>query len=212
MYFIIINNIFNMKKYGPIIALVGFSLILISLLIAISSVPSNISQDETFLMSSLFEGMFDDVSETFQIMPGDVIYTSYTTSLSDVPLLWGIQIIDYQYGDILFIQISNIFGDSYGEFIHNDSILFTTTLIDQSETLNFQIENTGTRIIDTVIMFSEDPENSNAFSNPNSPMMDMLLPLIISGFLIILGIILLVIGIILMMFDLKNKLDNKRNY
>ena len=201
-----------MKKYGPIIALAGFSLILISLLIAISSVPSNISQDETFLVSSLFEGMFDDVSETFQIMPGDIIYTSYTTSLSDIPLLWGIQIIDYQYGDMLYIQISNIFGDSYGEFIQNDSILFTTTLIDQSDTLNFQIENTGTRIIDTVVMFSEDPQNSDTFSNPNSPMMDMLLPLIISGFLIILGIIILLIGIIVTILDLKNKLDNKRNY
>ena len=201
-----------MKKYGPIIAFVGFSLILISLLIAVSSVPSDISEDETFLVSSLFEGMFDDVSETFQIMPGDVIYTSYTTSLSDVPLLWGIQIIDYQYGDILYIQISNIFGDSYGEFIQNDSVLFTTTIIDQSDTLNFQIENTGTRIIDTVVMFSEDPKNSDAFSNPNSPMMDMLLPLIISGFLIILGIIILLIGIIVTILDLKNKLDNKRNY
>ena len=201
-----------MKKYGPIIALAGFSLILISLLIAISSVPSNISQDETFLVSSLFEGMFDDVSETFQIMTGDIIYTSYTTSLSDIPLLWGIQIIDYQYGDMLYIQISNIFGDSYGEFIQNDSILFTTTLIDQSDTLNFQIENTGTGIIDVVVMFSEDPENSDAFSNPNSPVMDMILPLMISGFLIILGIILLPIGTILTILDLKNKLDNKRNY
>ena len=201
-----------MKKYGPIIALVGLGLILISLLIAISSVPSNISEDETFLVSSLFEGMFDDVSETFQIMPGDVIYTSYTTSLSDVPLLWGIQIIDYQYGDMLYIQISNIFGDSYGKFIQNDSVLFTTTIIDQSDTLNFQIENTGTRIIDTVVMFSEDPKNSDAFSNPNSPMMDMLLPLIISGFLTILGIIILLIGIIVTILDLKNKLDNKRNY
>jgi len=201
-----------MKKYGPIIVLAGFSLILISLLIAISSVPSNISQDETFLVSSLFEGMFDDVSETFQIMPGDIIYTSYTTSLSDIPLLWGIQIIDYQYGDMLYIQISNIFGDSYGEFIQNDSILFTTTLIDQSDTLNFQIENTGTSIIDVVVMFSEDPENSDAFSNPNSPVMDMILPLIISGFLVILGITLLLIGIILTLLDLKNKLDNNRNY
>ena len=201
-----------MKKYGPIIAFVGFSLILISLLIAISSVPSDISEDETFLVSSLFEGMFDDVSETLQIMPGDVIYTSYTTSLSDVPLLWGIQIIDYQYGDMLYIQISNIFGDSYGEFIQNDSVLFTTTLIDQSDTLNFQIENTGTRIIDTVVMFSEDPENSDVFSNPNSPMVDMLLALIVSGFLIILGILILLIGIIITILDLKNKLDNKRNY
>ncbi|MDC0450588.1 hypothetical protein OAL59_01475 [Nitrosopumilus sp.] len=201
-----------MKKYGPIIAFVGFSLILMSLLIAVSSVPSDISEDETFLVSSLFEGMFDDVSETFQIMPGDVIYTSYTTSLSDVPLLWGIQIIDYQYGDMLYIQISNIFGDSYGEFIQNDSVLFTTTLIDQSDTLNFQIENTGTRIIDTVVMFSEDPENSDVFSNPNSPMVDMLLALIVSGFLIILGILILLIGIIITILDLKNKLDNKRNY
>jgi uncharacterized membrane protein len=201
-----------MKKYGPIITLAGFSLILISFLIAISSVPSDISQDETFLVSSLFEGMFDDVSETFQIMPGDIIYTSYTTSLSDIPLLWGIQIIDYQHGDMLYIQISNIFGDSYGEFIQNDSILFTTTLIDQSDTLNFQIENTGTSVIDVVVMFSEDPENSDAFSNPNSPVMDMILPLMISGFLIILGIMLLPIGIILTILDLKNKLDNKRNY
>ena len=207
-----ISLIFNMKKYGPIITLAGFSLILSSFLIAISSVPSDISQDETFLVSSLFEGMFDDVSETFQIMPGDIIYTSYTTSLSDIPLLWGIQIINYQYGDMLYIQISNIFGDSYGEFIQNDSILFTTTLIDQSDTLNFQIENTGTGIIDVVVMFSEDPENSDAFSNPNSPVMDMILPLMISGFLIILGIILLPIGIILTILDLKNKLDNKRNY
>jgi hypothetical protein len=107
---------------------------------------------------------------------------------------------------MLYIQISNIFGDSYGEFIQNDSVLFTTTIIDQSDTLNFQIENTGTRIIDTVVMFSEDPKNSDAFSNPNSPMMDMLLPLIISGFLTILGIIILLLGIIVTILDLKNKL------
>ncbi len=113
---------------------------------------------------------------------------------------------------MLYIQISNIFGDSYGEFIQNDSVLFTTTLIDQSDTLNFQIENTGTRIIDAVVMFSEDPENSDAFSNPNSTMMDMLLALIVSGFLIILGILILLIGIIITILDLKNKLDNKRNY
>jgi hypothetical protein len=42
--------------------------------------------------------------------------------------------------------------------------------------------------------------------------MDMILPLMILGFLIILGIILLPIGIILTILDLKNKLDNKRNY
>jgi len=161
------------------------------------------------LISSLFEGMFDNVSEIFQIMPGNIIYTSYSTSLSDVPLLWGIQIIDYKYDDVLSIQISNIFGDSYGEFIQDDSILFTTILVDQSDILNFQIENTGTRTVDVIVMFSEDPD---AFSNSNSSMMNIVLPLMISGFLIIIGIIITIIGLIIMMFDLKNKLDDKRNY
>ena len=201
-----------MNKRGPVIAFVGFSMIIISLLIAISAVPSNISESETFLVSSLFEGMFDSVSEPFQIMPGNIIYTSYSTYLSEVPLLWGIQIIDYQYQDKLSITVSNIFGDSYGKFIQDDSVFFNTILIEQSDTLNFQIENIGTRTIDVVVMFSEDPENSNGISNPNSPMMDMILPLMVSGFLIILGIIITIIGVILIMFDLKNKLDNKRNY
>jgi len=201
-----------MNKRGPVVTLVGFGLIIFSLLIAISSVPSSISESDTFLISSLFEGMFDDVSEPFQIMPGNMIYTSYSTSLSDVPLLWGIQIIDYQYEDKLSIQISNIFGYSYGEFIQNDSILFETILVDQSDTLNFQIENTGTRTVDIVVLFSEDPKNSDVLSNPNSPVMDMVLPLIVSGFLFIIGIIITMIGVIIMIFDLKNKLENKRNY
>ena len=201
-----------MNKRGPVVTLVGFGLIIFSLLIVISSVPSSISESDTFLISSLFEGMFDDVSEPFQIMPGNMIYTSYRTSLSDVPLLWGIQIIDYQYEDKLSIQISNIFGYSYGEFIQNDSILFETILVDQSDTLNFQIENTGTRIVDVIVLFSEDPKNSDALSNPNSPVMDMVLPLIVSGFLFIIGIIITMIGVVIMIFDLKNKLENKRNY
>ena len=201
-----------MNKRGPIIAFVGFTMIFVSLIVAISVVPSDISESDTFLISSLFEGMFDNVSEPFQIMPGNIVYTSYSTSLSDVPLLWGIQIIDYQYPDKLSINVSNIFDDSYGEFIQDDSILFNTLLIEQSDTINFQIENIGTRTVDVIVMFSEDPENSNGISNTNSPMMDMVLPLMISGFLIILGIIITIIGIIIMMFDLKNKLDKKRNY
>ncbi len=201
-----------MNKRGPIIAFVGFTMIFVSLIVAISVVPSDISESDTFLISSLFEGMFDNVSEPFQIMPGNIVYTSYSTSLSDVPLLWGIQIINYQYPDKLSINVSNIFDDSYGEFIQDDSILFNTLLIEQSDTINFQIENIGTRTVDVIVMFSEDPENSNGISNTNSPMMDMVLPLMISGFVIILGIILVIISVIIMIFDLKNKLDNERNY
>ena len=201
-----------MNKRGTIILFVGLSMIVVSLLIAISAVPTNISESDTFLVSSLFEGMFDDVSEYYQIMPGNIIYASYSTSVSDVPLLWGTQIIDYQYGDGLSISVSNIFGDSYGEFIQDDSILFNMISIQQSATLDFQIKNIGTRVIDVVVMFSDDPENSNALSHPNFSMMDMVSSLMISGFLIILGIIITIVGIIITIIDLKNKLENKRNY
>ena len=61
-------------------------------------------------------------------------------------------------------------------------------------------------------MFTEDPENSDVFSNTNSPIMDMVVPLMISGFLLILGIIIVLIGIIIILIDLKNNFKNKKNF
>ena len=201
-----------MNNLGTIIVFVGFGLIIVSLVIAISAVPSDIPESETFLISSLFDGLFDDVSEPFQIMPGNVIYTSYSTYLSDVSLLWGIQIIDYQNGDKLLINISNIFGDSYGKFVQSDSVIFERIFVEQSDTLNFEIENIGNQDLDFVIMFTEDPENSDIFLNSNSSTIQMVVPLMISGFMLILGIIIIIIGIIIIIVDLKNNFKNKRNY
>ena len=201
-----------MNNRGSIIAFVGFGMIVVSLVIAISAVPSDIPESDTFLISSLFDGLFDDVSEPFQIMPGNVIYTSYSTYLSDVSLLWGIQIIDYQNGDKLLINISNIFGDSYGKFVQSDSVIFERIFVEQSDTLNFEIENIGNQDIDFVIMFTEDPENSDIFLNSDSSAMQMVVPLMISGFMLILGIIIIIIGIIIIIVDLKNNFKNKRNY
>ena len=201
-----------MNNRGSIIAFVGFGMIVVSLVIAISAVPSDIPESDTFLISSLFDGLFDDVSEPFQIMPGNVIYTSYSTYLSNVSLLWGIQIIDYQNGDKLLINISNIFGDSYGKFVQSDSVVFERIFVEQSDTLNFEIKNIGNQDIDFVIMFTEDPENSDIFLNSNSSAMQMVVPLMISGFMLILGIIIIIIGIIIIIVDLKNNFKNKRNY
>jgi uncharacterized membrane protein len=201
-----------MNKRGPVIAFVGFTMIFVSLIVAISAVPSNIPESDTLLISSLFEGIFDDVSEPFSVTPGDVVYTSYSTYVSDIPLLWGIQIIDYQNGDKLSVNIENIFGDSYGHHVQSDSVLFEKIFVQQSDTINFEIKNTGSREIDFVIMFAEDPENSDAFSNTDSSIMDMVLPLMVSGFLLILGIIVVLIGIIIILIDLKNSFENKKNF
>ena len=201
-----------MNNLGTIIVFVGFGLIIVSLVIAISAVPSDIPESETFLISSLFDGLFDDVSEPFQIMPGNVVYTSFSTFISDVPVLWGIQIVDYQNGDKLSISISNIFGDSYGEYVQSDSVYFETIFVEQSDTLNFEIENIGSTDVEFVIMFTEDPENSESFTNPNSPIAEMVVPLIVSGILLIVGIITMIIGIITILIDLKNNFENKRNF
>lgn len=94
----------------------------------------------------------------------------------------------------------------------SEPILFEALDITQSDSLNFEIENTGPRIVTIVMMFSEDPESSDALSNPNSPVLNLVIPLLISGFLLVLGIIISIIGIILILIDMKNNLDNKRNY
>jgi len=190
----------------------GLVLVGVSLSIAVSIIPSDVTGPNDLSMSVLFEGMFDEISNETLIMPGDSTFVSRGTFSSNVPLLWGIQIIDYQRGDTLSIKISNIFGDNYGEFVQNEPILFEVLEITQSDTLNFEIQNTGSRNVNIVTMFSEDPENSDAFSNSDSPAMKMLYPLAISGVLLLLGIVVSIIGVLVLLVDLKNYQNNKRNY
>ena len=84
--------------------------------------------------------------------------------------------------------------------------------VTQSDTLNFEIQNLGSRDVSIIVMFSEDPENSDALSNPDSPVMGMVLTLAISGVLLILGIIVSIVGVIMTLLDWKNNQINKRNY
>jgi len=199
-----------MKKRGSIVGIFGLILIIGSLLIMVSVFPtSNITDRDDFYIPSMFEGMFNQLSDDIQILPGESGYFSYSTKSSNVPLLWGIQIIDYQDGDKLSISISDVYGDDYGVFSQDGPIIFEILDITKSDTLNFEIQNQGSRIINAVVMLSEDPDNSGALSNPHSPFMNKILPLAISGILLIIGIATLLIGVILSFIDWKNKNNNK---
>ena len=199
-----------MKKRGSIVGIFGLILIIGSLLIIVSVFPtSNITDLDDFYIPSMFEGMFNQLSDDIQILPGESGYFSYSTKSSNVPLLWGIQIIDYQDGDKLSISISNVYGDDYGVFSQDGPIIFEILDITKSDTLNFEIQNQGSKIINAVVMLSEDPDNSGALSNPHSPFMNKILPLAISGILLIIGIVTLLIGVILSFIDWKNKNNNK---
>ena len=201
-----------MNKRGLIITIVGLVLVGVSLTVASSAIPSNVTGPNDLSMVAMFDGMFDEVTDELQIMPGESAYVSYGTSSYSSPLLWGIQLTEYETGDELSITISNVFGDGYGEYVQSEPILFEMMEIVESDTLNFEIKNIGKNTVHVIVMFSADPENSDALSNPTSPLMNMVLPLLISGFLLILGIIISIIGTIIILIDLKNNLDNKRNY
>ena len=128
------------------------------------------------------------ITNEIHILSGDSAHISYDSSLSDAPhTLGNFQITDYVSGDRLSINISNIFGDDYGTFVMSDPILFEALDLTQSNTLNFEIKNTGPRSVDVIMMFSEDPENSDVLSNPDSPIMNMVVPLLVSGLLLNFG-------------------------
>ena len=201
-----------MKIRGLIIFIIGITLIGISLSLAASVLPSNFDGSEDLSIASLFEGVFDEISDEVQIMPGDSVYVSYGVFSQNVPILWGIQILDFQQGDKLSINISNIFGDNYGEFIQKEPILFESLDILQSDTLNFEIQNIGSKGITIVTMFSENPKNSDVFSNSNSPLNEMIFPLMISGMLLIFGIIIFILGMVILLVDLKNYQAPKRKF
>jgi hypothetical protein len=201
-----------MNKRGIVVIVISFILIGISLSLAASVIPSTFDDPDDLSLSSLFEGVFDEISDEIQIMPGDTIYVSYGVFSQNVPFLWGIQILDYTQGDELSINISNIFGDNYGKFVQTEPILFESLNISQPDTLNFEIQNIGTSEVLVVTMFSENPENSDIFTDSNSPVNNMIFPLIVSGMLLIFGIIILIIGVIILLVDLKNYQTTKRKY
>lgn len=106
-----------MKKRGPIIGICGVSLIIVSISIMVSVLPNDITDSGDFFIPSMFEGMFDQISDNIQILPGESGYFSYSAKLSNIPLLWGMQIVNYQDGDKLTVSISNIYGDDMVYFL-----------------------------------------------------------------------------------------------
>ncbi|MGH1568935.1 MAG: hypothetical protein ACRBBZ_07145 [Nitrosopumilus sp.] len=94
---------------------------------------------------------------------------SYDTNTSSILLFWNLQITNYVSRCVLSVNISNIFGDDYGEFEITEPILFEVLEIIQSDGLDFEIKNTGSSTVNVAAMFSECPENSNALSRANSP-------------------------------------------
>ena len=200
------------KKRGPIVGLVGVGLLMSSFLVVLSVIPNFDSsiQGEQFL-PDLFQDIFDEVSSEVQIFPQESYIFSFTSSKSEVPLIWGFQNIDYQTGDEFIIKVSNILGEELGNFQQDGPILMEMFVISKNEIYNFEVANIGDRPITVVMMFSEDPDNSKALSDPNSPIVSTLMPLALSGMILLVGIIVVIVGILITIMDWK-KGQNRPRY
>jgi len=201
-----------MKKRGPIIGIFGVALIVASFAAATSLLPgSNPTMSGEMFLPNILEDMFDYISDDILIYPGESGVISYSTRASDVPLLWGFQITDNQVNQVS-IKISNMFGDDLGQVVHDGPVYFDVFVIPKIDIYNFEITNQGNRPITIVMMFTEDPDNSSAFSDPNSPLMTALLPLAIAGIIMIIGIIATIIGGFVTVMDWKSNKNESQYY
>jgi len=194
-----------MQKRGIYVSIGGVSLVVISFAVAMSLVSSTGFPDSEFALSDMMEGMFDDVSDRVQIEPGETGIFSFDASSGVDSVFWGIQIMDFQAGDSVSISISNIYGDDIGTFESDQPALFETIKIEQADIYSFHVKNTGARPINTMMMFTKNPETSEKFSDPNSPLVKTLVPLAVSGILMMVGIIAIIIGVIIIIIDYRKK-------
>jgi hypothetical protein len=192
------------KKRGIYIAIGGIALVVASFAVATSIVGEFDSLESEFSLPEFLEGMFDQVSDKTQIMPGEAASFSFDGT-GATSVLWGMQIFEHKSGDSATVSISNIFGDDFGTYEVNQATFFETLKIEKSDNYNFNVKNTGTRPISVVMMFTKNPDDSQAFSDPNSPISKTIVPLAISGILFIVGIIVLIAGIVIVVFDYRKK-------
>ncbi|CAE6504921.1 MAG: hypothetical protein QXE84_01495 [Candidatus Nitrosotenuis sp.] len=197
-----------MNKRGIIVSVVGLLMIIGSFAIAASLLGSD-GFDGEMSIPSLLEGMFDQVTDNTQLQPGESMSFEFDASQDTKNILWGMQITDYQSGDKVQVSITNIYGDKFGTFQSDQPAFFETLKITQSESLNFNVENKGSRTITFVMMFTKNPGENERFSDPDSPLNKTLVPLAAIGILLILGIIVVCAGVIITVFDYKKRQNSE---
>ena len=200
-----------MKKRGPIVAIAGAVMIVIAASIAYSVMPRMPSDSPGGDFFPSPESLFDTVSDKVTIDAGTVYTFSHTASAAQVPLMWGVHIMDYNPNDMVGISISNIFNEKFGSFTDNDPIFIKSFDVPKADTYSFNVENKGKEPITVVMLFTENPEKSKALTDPNSPFVKNILPLAEAGFLLIVGIIVILSGAVLSVIDWRKGKNQSSN-
>jgi hypothetical protein len=190
------------KKRGIYVTIGGVVLIVSAFVITMSVMEGKGLDQNNFSLPDVLEGMFDQVSDKTQIMPGETASFSVDATGTQM-LLWGIQILDYQNDHSALVSITNIFGDNFGKYTVDQPAKFETIAIEKSDIYSFNVENTANRPLVIIMMFKKNPQDSDPFADPNSQLSKTLVPLAISGSLFIIGIITIIAGATIIIIDYK---------
>ena len=177
----------------------------------VTTISPNIDIDGNDAISSLFEGLFTEISEEIYVMPGDPVIYSFNTLESDTPLLWGVEVLEYTPQDRITIRISDTLDETYAEVAVEEAIMFEVIEVAQADTLDFEISNQGDEPVTILLMFNENPE-ADALFDPDQPVMTVILPLAVSGILLVSGMIVAASGAILSAMDWRNNKNSRRYY
>ncbi len=194
-----------MRKRGIYVVAGGTAMLAVSIAVMTSIISQTGSLDEGFSLPDILEGMFDEVSEKMQIGPGETASFPFDASTDTTMILWGVQILDYQSDDAIEISISNIYGDDFGKFSSDQPALFKTMVVEKGDIYSFNVENKGARPITAVMMFVKNPDDSEKFTDPNSPLSKTLVPLAVSGIFLFVGIAVVIIGLVILIMDYRKK-------
>ncbi len=202
-----------MNKRGLIVTGIGAALIVASFMV-VFALFFNLDPvfDGEMFASDLLDEMFDSVTHESVIYPGGSTSFEYSGRAAGVPLLWGVQIVDFDDGDSIVVTTRGSSGGDLYAVQTADPVVFDMFVMDDAGSYVFEVENKGDRPIGVVMMFAEDPDASDLLSDSDSPVLHMLLPLAVSGLVLMAGIATLIAGAVLVIYDWKKEKSRSSYY
>ena len=194
-----------MNKRGPICIGLGMLLIVISFGVAFTALPDYDPTMGSDLFMVNFLDMFDHVTHETVIDPGANAVFSYSVQENDISLMWIAQMTDFEQGDVISVRVSNVYDDQLAVANTDESVVFDIIEVQDPQSYNFEITNDGTNSVTVMMMFAEVSESSDILNNDNSAMATMIVSLLISGFLLMAGMVLAVVGTIIFVIDWKKE-------
>ena len=202
-----------MKRRGPVVGLVGAAITAGSFL-ALLSVTADLDaitvNGEMTSVRSLLDGVFTDVTDEVLVFAGDSAEFRHVpyggggpaSGDADSPLLWAVEIADYEEGDAFTVSASDGLGTSaYGPRYSENSVMFDTIAVPDAGELVFSVRNDGGRPFSAVMMFVDDPSSVDILGDPDSKLLAALVPLAVSGLAMLAGMTVMAAGAVVTLVD-----------